>query len=173
MKNDMVFDPKIKEYIPRDEFQFYKEHEEILDSKSITTEGKKEYLEASLGFNVTSFDDDSFPSKSFQSRNPDGSLITEYKINSNNDFRHRNSGRNNQNAAKLVDKYNNLAREALSTGDKILSENYLQHADHFSRILIMQEVSKVENQNNNVIEQNFKKDIDTPNPDRENNLETK
>ena len=73
----------------------------------------------------------------------------------------------------MVDKYNNLAREALSTGDKILSENYLQHADHFSRILIMQEVSKVENQNNNVIEQNFKKDIDTPNPDRENNLETK
>ena len=43
-------------------------------------------------------------------------------FNSNNDFRHRNSGRNNQNAAKLVDKYNNLAREALSSGDKILSE---------------------------------------------------
>ena len=95
------------------------------------------------------------------------------EFNSNSDFRYRNPGRNNQNAAKLVDKYNNLAREALSTGDKILSENYLQHADHFSRILIMQEVSKVENQNNNVIEQNFKKDIDTPNPERENNLETK
>tara|TARA_Y100000816_G_C25995610_1_gene520109 strand:+ start:553 stop:936 length:384 start_codon:yes stop_codon:yes gene_type:complete len=95
------------------------------------------------------------------------------EFNSNSEFRYRNPGRNNQNAAKLVDKYNNLAREALSTGDKILSENYLQHADHFSRILIMQEVSKVENQNNNVIEQNFKKDIDTPNPDRENNLETK
>ena len=95
------------------------------------------------------------------------------EFNSNSEFRYRNPGRNNQNAAKLVDKYNNLAREALSTGDKILSENYLQHADHFSRILIMQEVSKVENQNNNVIEQNFKKDIDTPNPERENNLETK
>ena len=53
----------------------------------------------------------------------------------NVDFKHRNSGRNNQNASKLVDKYNNLAREALSTGDKILSENYLQHADHFMRIL--------------------------------------
>ena len=26
----------------------------------------------------------------------------------------RNPGRNNQNAAKLIDKYNNLAREALS-----------------------------------------------------------
>ena len=54
------------------------------------------------------------------------------EFNSNIDFRHRNPGRNNQNAAKLIDKYNNLAREALSSGDKILSENYLQHADHFS-----------------------------------------
>ena len=63
------------------------------------------------------------------------------EFNSNSEFRHRNPGRNNQNAAKLVDKYNNLAREALSSGDKILSENYLQHADHFSRILIIQEIN--------------------------------
>ena len=45
------------------------------------------------------------------------------------------SYKNNHNASKLVDKYNDLAREALSKGDKILSENYFQHADHFSRIL--------------------------------------
>ena len=76
-------------------------------------------------------------------------------FNNNNDFKHRNPGRNNQNAAKLVDKYNNLAREALSSGDKILSENYLQHADHFSRILSMQELNKAQNENNNIIEQNF------------------
>ena len=50
------------------------------------------------------------------------------------DFKRRNPGRNNQNASKLIEKYNNLAREALSNGDKILSENYFQHADHFSRI---------------------------------------
>ena len=56
-------------------------------------------------------------------------------FNSGSEFRHRNPGRNNQNASKLVEKYNNLAREALSTGDKILSENYFQHADHFTRIL--------------------------------------
>tara|TARA_B100000989_G_scaffold108845_1_gene79809 strand:+ start:2928 stop:3353 length:426 start_codon:yes stop_codon:yes gene_type:complete len=79
-------------------------------------------------------------------------------FNNNNDFRHRNPGRNNQNAAKLVDKYNNLAREALSSGDKILSENYLQHADHFSRILSMQELNKPRNENNNIIEQNFTND---------------
>ena len=78
-------------------------------------------------------------------------------FSSNTEFRHRNSSRNNQNAAKLVEKYNNLAREALSSGDKILSENYLQHADHFSRILSMQEISKNQNQNDNIIEQDFKK----------------
>ena len=76
-------------------------------------------------------------------------------FNTNSDFRHRNPGRNNQNAAKLVDKYNNLAREALSSGDKILSENYLQHADHFSRILSLQEINKSE-EKNNIIEKNFK-----------------
>ena len=81
-------------------------------------------------------------------------------LNSTSEFRYRNAGRNNQNAAKLVDKYNNLAREALSSGDKILSENYLQHADHFSRILILQEAHKVESSANNIIEQNFKKNID-------------
>ena len=54
-------------------------------------------------------------------------------FSSNLEFRHRNQNRNSQNAAKLIDKYNNLAREALSSGDKILSENYLQHADHYLR----------------------------------------
>ena len=39
----------------------------------------------------------------------------------------------------LIEKYSDLAREALSNGDKILSENYLQHADHFTRILNEQE----------------------------------
>ena len=81
-------------------------------------------------------------------------------FNSNSDFRHRNPGRNNQNAAKLVDKYNNLAREALSSGDKILSESYFQHADHFMRIVNMQEINKDNDLSNNVIEQNFKKKID-------------
>ena len=50
-------------------------------------------------------------------------------------FKRKAPGRNNHNAPKLIEKYNDLAREALSNGDKILSENYLQHADHFTRIL--------------------------------------
>ncbi len=81
-------------------------------------------------------------------------------FNSNADFRYRSPGRNNQNASKLVEKYNNLAREALSSGDKILSENYLQHADHFSRILSIQEINKNSEEKNNIIEQNFKKNFE-------------
>ena len=91
--------------------------------------------------------------RNFRKRSINGHK-SQNEFNSNSEFRHRNPGRNNQNAAKLVDKYNNLAREALSSGDKILSENYLQHADHFSRILSLQEVSKSE-QKNNIIEKNF------------------
>ena len=58
---------------------------------------------------------------------------------SNDNFRRKAPGRNNHNASKLIEKYNDLAREASSNGDKILSENYLQHADHFTRILSEQE----------------------------------
>ena len=54
-------------------------------------------------------------------------------------FQRKNPGRNNHNAPKLIEKYNNLAREALSIGDKIMSENYFQHADHFSRVLSEQQ----------------------------------
>ena len=62
---------------------------------------------------------------------------------SNNDnFQRKIPGRNNHNASKLIEKYNNLAREALSSGDKILSENYFQHADHFTRILNEKETQK-------------------------------
>ena len=57
----------------------------------------------------------------------------------NENFQRKIPGRNNHNAPKLIEKYNNLAREALSNGDKILSENYFQHADHFTRILNEQE----------------------------------
>ena len=56
-------------------------------------------------------------------------------FSSNSNFKRKSPGRNNHNAPKLIEKYNDLAREALSNGDKILSENYLQHADHFTRIL--------------------------------------
>ena len=83
---------------------------------------------------------------------------------SNNDnFKRKAPGRNNHNAPKLIEKYNDLAREALSNGDKILSENYLQHADHFTRILNERENIKREKfsdgrseYNPEVIEENVK-----------------
>ena len=63
----------------------------------------------------------------------------------NENFQRKSPGRNNHNASKLIEKYSNLAREALSGGDKILSENYFQHADHFTRILNDQDLQKRNN----------------------------
>ena len=58
-------------------------------------------------------------------------------------FQRKVPSRNNYNASKLVEKYNDLAREALTDGDKILSESYFQHADHFKRILKEQERNRI------------------------------
>ena len=63
-------------------------------------------------------------------------------FSNNENFQRKMPGRNNHNASKLIEKYSNLAREALSSGDKILSENYFQHADHFMRILNEREIQK-------------------------------
>ena len=74
-------------------------------------------------------------------------------------FKRKSPGRNNHNAPKLIEKYNDLAREASSNGDKILSENYLQHADHFMRILNEKEAFRkekfleVKSLNNNEIQE--------------------
>ena len=84
---------------------------------------------------------------------------------SNNDsFQRKSPGRNNHNAPKLIEKYSNLAREALSSGDKILSENYFQHADHFTRILNDQENFKKSKYSNNL--------SNKPEPSLENNKES-
>ena len=65
-------------------------------------------------------------------------------FSSGDNFKRKSLGRNNHNAPKLIEKYNDLAREALSNGDKILSENYLQHADHFTRLINEKESLKRE-----------------------------
>ena len=83
-----------------------------------------------------------------------------YKFNSdyssNINFQRKFPGRNNHNASKLIEKYNDLAREALLKGDKILSENYFQHADHFARILLEKENHKMPKvkENNETISEN-------------------
>ena len=74
-------------------------------------------------------------------RNGDGKKFNS-DFSSPSSFQRKTPGRNNHNAPKLIEKYNDLAREALSNGDKILSENYFQHADHFIRILREQEKNK-------------------------------
>ena len=66
-------------------------------------------------------------------RSENGKIVNDFQNGSN--FYRKSSGRNNHNASKLIEKYSNLAREALSSGDKILSENYFQYAEHFIRVL--------------------------------------
>jgi len=71
-----------------------------------------------------------------------------HSFTSNTNFQRKSPGRNNQNASKLIEKYTDLAREALSKGDKILSENYFQHADHFIRIQDEKEKSRIAQNDN-------------------------
>jgi hypothetical protein len=65
-------------------------------------------------------------------KNENEKIINDHQNGSN--FIRKNAGRNNHNASRLIEKYSDLAREALTSGDKILSENYFQHAEHFVRI---------------------------------------
>ena len=88
-------------------------------------------------------------------------------FSSNENFKRKVPGRNNHNAPKLIEKYNDLAREASSNGDKILSENYLQHADHFTRILNERESYKKEKFSENKLEN---KDNSTDETNLENNV---
>ena len=80
--------------------------------------------------------------RNFKSNGERAKFVSHYSNNEN--FKRKSPGRNNHNAPKLIEKYNDLAREASSNGDKILSENYLQHADHFTRILNERESYKRE-----------------------------
>ena len=94
-------------------------------------------------------------------RGPDSSRFkSDYSTNSN--FQRKIPGRNNHNASKLIDKYTDLAREALAHEDKILSENYFQHADHFMRILKEQDknrpIKAIEDANSNKSETIKKED---------------
>ena len=84
-------------------------------------------------------------------RNGDGKKFNS-DFSSPSSFQRKAPGRNNHNAPKLIEKYNDLAREALSNGDKILSENYFQHADHFMRILGEQENNKPSKVSDNKIQ---------------------
>ena len=97
--------------------------------------------------------------RGYKKRNGDSQKFNS-AYSSNINFQRKFPGKNNHNASRLVEKYTDLAREALSKGDKILSENYFQHADHFARILSEKENYKLQkdkeknNQNNQSISEN-------------------
>ena len=96
-------------------------------------------------------------------KNENGSKMLNDLHNGSN-FIRKNASRNNHNASKLVEKYSNLAIEALSSGDKILSENYYQHAEHFIRVLgekslfLNKKKDTGEETKDSPIEENLKKD---------------
>ena len=90
-------------------------------------------------------------------------------FSSNSNFIRKVPGRNNHDAPKLIEKYNDLAREALSNGDKILSENYFQHADHFMRILAEQENFKLSKVNDNKKHDKIEVVLDNTNEQQESN----
>ena len=66
-------------------------------------------------------------------------------------------------AEKLLEKYSSLAKEAMSSGDKTLSENYLQHADHFMRII------EEKNRNRNLSKVNVTGKLDESRKNRSEN----
>ena len=67
------------------------------------------------------------------------------RTNSFSNSQTRNHFRTPQSAEKLFEKYNTLAKEALTSGDKTLSENYFQHADHFVRIIENKNINQKQN----------------------------
>ena len=97
--------------------------------------------------------------RNFKSNGDRSKFVNNFTKNDN--FQRKLPGRNNHNASKLIEKYNNLAREALSNGDKILSENYFQHADHFTRISNEQDIQKKSISTNINEEKSFKDVINT------------
>ena len=103
--------------------------------------------------------------RNFKKRNGESQKYSN-DYSSNINFQRKSPGRNNQNAPKLIEKYTDLAREALSNGDKILSENYFQHADHFIRIqtekeknrIVQSDANKTINKENNKIDDQTSKE---------------
>ena len=74
------------------------------------------------------------------------------KFSNNDNFQRKVPGRNNHNASKLIEKYNEMAREALANEDRVLSENYFQHADHFTRVQNEQESIRIARVNSSPVQ---------------------
>ena len=71
---------------------------------------------------------------SFRRRSGSLSSSRSNSLNNGNLNYNRNGSMNNiHNVEKTMQKYQQLAKDAQSNGDPVLSQNYLQHADHFLR----------------------------------------
>ena len=81
----------------------------------------------------------------------------------------RNNFRLGQNPEKLFEKYSELAKEARSSGDKTLCENYMQHADHFMRLM----TSKNKLQSSNVDQNSNKISLEEKNQEKNSNSDLK
>mgnify|MGYP001158515416 CR=1 len=88
------------------------------------------------------------------------------RLNSFSNNQTRNNFRAGQSAEKLLEKYNNLAKEALSSGDETSCENYLQHADHFIRII----EDKNKSRENSKVEINSKEPSDEKHSPENNDI---
>ena len=60
---------------------------------------------------------------------------TNFNTNGNMNFSRNGSMTNPHSVEKTIQKFQQLAKDAQSNGDPVLVENYLQHADHYSRRL--------------------------------------
>ena len=93
-------------------------------------------------------------SRSYQARNNGGEQASLGSAPFSSD-RVRNNFKMQQSAEKLVEKYTALGKEALTSGDRILSENYFQHADHFTRIIcnknLYQNQNKIQANNKSIV----------------------
>tara|TARA_Y100000590_G_scaffold95510_1_gene108430 strand:- start:1628 stop:2017 length:390 start_codon:yes stop_codon:yes gene_type:complete len=88
-------------------------------------------------------------SRGFQRHNGNGQVRV--RSDSFTNGQRKNNFRSTQSAEKLFEKYTSLAKEAMSSGDKTLSENYLQHADHFMRVIDDKNKNKILNNTNDKI----------------------
>ena len=100
------------------------------------------------------------------SSHENGYMQSRPRSNSFSNSSTRNNFRQPQSAEKLLEKYSTLAKEAMTSGDKTLSENYLQHADHFIRVI----EDKNKNREQNKISTTYKETPENKLPPEDNNI---
>ncbi len=72
-------------------------------------------------------------------------------------------------AAHIYEKYQNLARDANSQGDHVGAENYLQHAEHYYRLLAAANQAQAATRERENIRHNGSRRLGQPEDSQENN----